>query len=351
MTRTDRPLDNPLNWSFAIGRLFGIRIRIHILFLICAVILLWMELLPTQEWADPRTSFTILLDAVGTYGLLFFIVLVHEFGHCFGSRFTGGTADEILLWPLGGLAFVQPPHQPAAHMITAFAGPLVNVAFCAISSVTLVAWTGLLGSVPWNPIHPWSPVNGAWIPTVPQEWLIRFFGLSYFLLLVNLLPIYPFDGGRILHAWLWTTKGYRTSLEIATGTGMVGAIAVGLLGLFTDQSWITLSIAAFGYLTCWQQRRMLREQGLWGVDEFGYESGCGGFEQEPDRKKPGFLARRKARKAAQEAERLRREEEEHQVAVDAILRKVAQYGRASLSPLELRILERETTKLRMKSDN
>ncbi|MCH7765652.1 MAG: M50 family metallopeptidase [Acidobacteria bacterium] len=58
-----------------------------------------------------------------TAAILFVVVLVHEFGHCFGARYTGGEADEILIWPLGGLAYASPPHNAKAHMITTVAGP------------------------------------------------------------------------------------------------------------------------------------------------------------------------------------------------------------------------------------
>ncbi len=80
MFSTDRPLDNPINWSFRAGRLFGIDIRIHIVFVICAVVLVWMEI-PKGEGVASRPLGSVLVDALGTYALLFLVVLLHEFGH------------------------------------------------------------------------------------------------------------------------------------------------------------------------------------------------------------------------------------------------------------------------------
>ena len=92
------------------------------------------------------------------------------------ARYTGGDADEILLWPLGGLAFTNPPHNASAHMITTIAGPLVNVILCAICSVVLVVWMGSLGAVPWNPLHPTIPVNRSLLLNVSTAhmWVMRF---------------------------------------------------------------------------------------------------------------------------------------------------------------------------------
>ncbi len=84
---SDRPLDNPINWSFRVGRLFGIDIRLHIAFVICAIVLVVMEM-PKGAGATSVPLTTVLIRAVGTYAILFVVVLLHEFGHCFGARYT-----------------------------------------------------------------------------------------------------------------------------------------------------------------------------------------------------------------------------------------------------------------------
>ncbi|MCH7839079.1 MAG: hypothetical protein IID38_02430 [Planctomycetes bacterium] len=344
MGYNERPLDNPINWSFRVGRLFDIDIRVHIAFVICAVVLIAMEMSASDSEASAPLG-GVLVRALGTYAILFAVVLLHELGHCFGARYCGGEADEVLLWPLGGLAYTNPPHNPSAHMITTVAGPLVNVILCAVCSVVLVVWVGQLGAIPWNPLHPMWPVDRSILPTPAQLWVMRVFGISYILLLFNLLPIFPFDGGRMVQAWLWPKKGYRASMQIATATGMVGAIVVGLFSLFTEQTWLLLMIAVFGYMTCWRQRQQLRMQSEFDTDEFGYDFSRGYTSleaTEPRSRKPGLLAQWRARRATIKALEERKQQEQHQQAVEDILRKVAQSGLASLTPRQRRILEEET---------
>ena len=93
-----RRILNWLNWSFAIGYVSGIRVRVHITF----VLLLIFRLI---EQRDP-------LWTLRWTGLLFISVLLHEFGHALACRSVGGTANDILMWPLGGLAYCAPPQRP-----------------------------------------------------------------------------------------------------------------------------------------------------------------------------------------------------------------------------------------------
>ena len=341
MNRQRRALDNPINWSFGIGRVFGIRIKLHIFFILGAIVIL----LQGVRAAD-GAALSGLIYGAGSLGILFLLVLLHEFGHCAGARYVGGQAEEILMWPLGGLASLSTPHTPRANLITAVAGPAVNVAVCLLIALVLIAVTGSGWTVPWNPFGSWF--SGTSINSYVQLWLVTVFALSYMLLLFNLAPVFPFDGGRVLQCLLWPSRGYADATKIATGIGMVGAIGFGVLGLITEQM-ILFFIAVFGYMTCWQQRQMLKMGVVGNESEFGYDfsQGYTSLEADPQQpRRPSFLARRRAAKAAKRQQQEQEAIETHHRRVDAILQKISQEGAASLTPEERRVLETETNRQR-----
>lgn len=337
MNGRPRALDNPLNWSFGIGRLFRIDLRVHVLFVLGAIVVLARSL---GKGGGGAWSGVIEL------ALLFLIVLIHEFGHCFGCRSTGGEAKEILMWPLGGLAYVAPPHNWRAHLVTAVAGPAVNVVFCLLAATVLIAWTGSFAAVPWNPCHLFTPlafdVFNMWSV---QKWVVVFFGLNYMILLFNLMPVYPLDGGQVLQCLLWPRKGFGRATSIASGIGMVGAVVIGLVGLLTEQ-YLLLFIAVFGYMTCWQQRQQLKMMGEMDTGPFGYDFSQGytslGKAGGSSESEPGFLERRRRKKEARQRERARHEAKERDARLDQTLAKVREHGLASLTTAERRFLEKET---------
>lgn len=152
------------------------------------------------------------------YLALFGIVLLHEFGHALACRQTGGTADQIVLWPLGGIAFVNPPRRPGAMLWSIAAGPLVNVALIP------VIWAIAL-SLP----HP-DAVRAEsfdWYLLIQNIWWI-----NLLLLIFNLLPVYPLDGGQIFRSLLWFPLGEIRSLQIASVLGLVGAVLLAALALY-----------------------------------------------------------------------------------------------------------------------
>ncbi len=337
-----RSLDNPINWSVHAGTMFAIRIRIHLFFILGAIYIIFRDLSQTGSWSQVGYG-------MGTLGLLFAIVLMHEFGHCFGARYVGGTAEEILLWPLGGLAQTSPPHKPRAHLITVLAGPAVNVAFLLIFGTALAVWKGSLLALPLNPFKPFLPLSTQYLYDYGSlhYWLNDFITINWMLLLFNLLPVFPFDGGRVLQCILWFRKGYGPATMTASGVGMVGAIAIGTIGLLTAAS-ILMFIAIFGYVTCWQQRQMLKAGAFEAQNEFGYDFSQGytslnkDWENPQQAPRPSFFQRWRNKRAIARAERERNRIEERRVEVDRILEKVHKDGLQSLTTKERRLLQEES---------
>jgi Zn-dependent protease len=190
------------------------------------------------------------------YLSLFAIVTMHEFGHALACRSVGGRADQIVLWPLGGVAYVDPPPRPGAALWSIVAGPLVNVVlFVALTA--FVAFDRSFG----------------WLNAMPNAYvLLRATGyINLILLIFNLLPIYPLDGGQILRALLWFVLGRARSLMVATVIGFVGAAGVIGLAVWWQSIWIGI-LAAFILTNCWrgwqQARALLRLANARRHDEF-----------------------------------------------------------------------------------
>ena len=140
--------------------------------------------------------YTSLVWSVLEYLSLFVIVLMHEFGHAMACRQVGGTANQILLWPFGGVAYVNPPQRPGATLWSIAAGPLVNVALMPVLYGAVVLGQSL-----------------GWAESMPDAltFVRAVLWIDVILLVFNILPIYPLDGGQILRSLLWFVLG-RASL-------------------------------------------------------------------------------------------------------------------------------------------
>jgi len=183
---------------------------------------------------------------IAEYLSIFVIVTMHEFGHALSCRQVGGRANQIVLWPLGGVAYVDPPPRPGATLWSIAAGPLVNVVLYPI--LRAIA----------RPSRP--PV---WAATMPDFYklLVAVFYINLSLLAFNILPIYPLDGGQILRSLLWFVMGRGRSLMVATILGFVGIVGFIGLAIWAHSSWLGI-LAVFMLLNCWgglqQARALLR---------------------------------------------------------------------------------------------
>jgi Zn-dependent protease len=169
------------------------------------------------------------------YLALFLIVMLHEFGHALACRQVGGTANQIVLWPFGGVAYVDPPPRPGATLWSIAAGPLVNVVLAPILFVAV-----MLGR------------SAGWALAMPDlDKLLRaVFYIDVVLLVFNMLPIYPLDGGQILRSLLWFVFGRARSLMVATILGFMGVAAFIVFAFWTHSVWYG-AIAVFMLMNCW----------------------------------------------------------------------------------------------------
>lgn len=341
-----RNYDNPINWSAKVGRLFSIDIRIHLFFLAGVLFLVGQQMKFAQDNPAMSTGMAV-LNGLAISAILFLIVLLHEFGHCFGARSMGGSAEEIMLWPLGGLASVAPPHRPWAHFVTAAAGPFVNVLIAIPLAAVIVALTGSITAIPINPFYPFG--SGS-VSSTLQYWVFSVWGINYILLVFNIaLVFYPFDGGRMLQAWLWHRQGYGPSMMTATFVGMIGAVVLGCLGLLRTD-FMLIGIAFFGYVTCHMMRQQIKQVKQVGTVEdggiFGYDFSQGYTslekQHQQQEKKPGMLQRWRNKRAQARAEKERQREESVEKEIERILAKVSCEGMHALSEKEKRFLKQET---------
>ena len=166
------------------------------------------------------------------YLALFLIVLLHEFGHSLACRQVGGRANQIVLWPLGGVAYVDPPLRPGATLWSIAAGPLVNVALLPV----LWILTSLSRSLTSTPdVH--TLLRSVYI-------------IDLVLLVFNMLPIYPLDGGQIVRSLLWFVIGRARSLMVAAGLGLIGAAGFIVFAFWMRSPWYG-AMAIFMLMNCW----------------------------------------------------------------------------------------------------
>lgn len=223
------------SWGVPLGRIAGILVRVH-----WTLIIYWLFKLDSvlRRVDEPRSQ--AFLGWALVVGLMFLSILLHEFGHAIAARRVGGGANEILMWPLGGLAFCHCPDFWKNHLIVAACGPLVTLGIVAVS---YPAFT-LMGH--WFPDWTYNPYWGA-AHYILVKW-------NLYILIFNLIPLYPMDGGRIFHACAWGifsrqggyvwgghSRASLLTLQVSRVTGVLGI----LYGAYRrDPFWILIFLWA-----------------------------------------------------------------------------------------------------------
>jgi Zn-dependent protease len=228
--------------SFHLFQLAGINVYLHWSWFIVAYLVIKFR---TGLYSSPVWN-------VLEYLALFLIVLIHEFGHQLACRQVGGKTHDIILFPFGGVAYVSPPQRPGAQLWSIAAGPLVNVALVPILTVFLL----LLGG---------SPSLQGVEPNEYAEFLNNIWFINLCLLIFNLMPIYPLDGGQILRSLLWFPFGRANSLLAASIIGFIGVTGLLLFAVLLflllpnkiQSVWLG-AISVLILMNCWGGLRQAR---------------------------------------------------------------------------------------------
>jgi Zn-dependent protease len=227
-----------MSWSWKIGRLAGIPIFIHWTFLI---LIAWVVY---GHWAAGEDLATT-AEGVGFVLSIFGCVVLHELGHALAARRYGVSTADITLLPIGGVARLQRiPENPAEELVVAIAGPMVNV--------VIVGLLFLLGvRIPGASHEPEFLVDARFLP--------KLLYVNAFLVLFNMLPAFPMDGGRVLRALLALRMDYARATRLAARIGQFMAIVFCYFGL-TSGNPMLLLIAIFVWIGAEGEARQVQER-------------------------------------------------------------------------------------------
>ncbi|MFQ5808296.1 MAG: site-2 protease family protein [Armatimonadota bacterium] len=233
-----------MRWSLQVGRLFGIPIRIHVLFFALPLLVALSDARSGGLRAGVLGALLILA--------LFGCVVLHELGHSLVARRYGVHVSSITLLPIGGVAAMDRiPEDPDQELTIAIAGPLVNMGIAAILGILMQL------------ISPGQPlILSPHMPFLPKMVLLNV-GLAVF----NLVPAFPMDGGRILRALLATRINYARATGIAAAIGRLTAFGFGALAILPlllgyPFNPLLLFIALFVYVGATQEERVVRMRAM-----------------------------------------------------------------------------------------
>lgn len=214
-----------MRWSWSLGTLFGIKVRIHWTFLL---LLIWIAASSAGAGGGWLAVLTSLAFIIAVFGC----VLLHEAGHALMARRFGVPTVDITLLPIGGLARMQRiPTEPKQELAIAVAGPAVNVVIGALLFAGLTAGYGL-GTV-------------LSVQFLEESLLARLMWVNFVLVAFNVLPAFPMDGGRMLRALLAMRMNYSRATNIAGALGQMMAMLFGLIGLFYNPFLLFIALFVF----------------------------------------------------------------------------------------------------------
>ncbi len=318
------------------GIWFGVQVRISIWFVLVFAAL-------CSRLGDVTLGLTV-------GAIMFLSVLLHEFGHVLGARRTGGSADEVHITPFGGLALCIPASTFASRFITTLMGPMTNLAICVLTFYPLLKSQYSAGW--YNPFEiPAVVLKGKALANVMPELLVLAFKVNWVLLLINLLPVHPLDGGRLLLMGLTAAGDAQVARNRYLVIGSYSGIAFMCLGLIYGSVWVMLIGAVVMAFNMQEQFRMqVSQQDESDASFMGYDfsEGYTSLERshEAEEPSPGMLERWKQQR--EEELRRRKEEEDRQLSrtLDGLLEKLHAQGEDALTTAEKRQLQQISAKFR-----
>lgn len=225
-----------MKWSWKIGEFAGIGVYMHATFLL---LIGWIVLTNLLAGGTAASA----LQGVLFISLLFACVVAHEYGHALTARRYGIKTRDITLLPIGGVARLERmPDQPIQELWVALAGPAVNVVIAALLFVWLLLTGGLV------PLDTLSVTGGSLLE--------RLMVVNISLVLFNLIPAFPMDGGRVVRALLALRLEYSRATQIAATLGQGMALLLGLIGLFVNP--LLIFTALFVWIGAAQESGMVQ---------------------------------------------------------------------------------------------
>jgi Zn-dependent protease len=210
-----------MKWQWKLGRFAGIDVFVHATFLLLIAWVGYSHWIANNNWWDVFTSILFILA-------LFACVVLHEYGHALTARKYGIETRDITLYPIGGVARLERmPDKPVEELWVALMGPVVNVVIAAGLFAYLFLTQGLI---------PLSELTLA-----SDDFIVRLMVVNVSLVLFNLLPAFPMDGGRILRALIALRMNYVRATQIAATIGQGMAFLLGFLGLFSNPFMVMIA--------------------------------------------------------------------------------------------------------------
>ncbi|MFH1920028.1 MAG: site-2 protease family protein [Planctomycetota bacterium] len=239
-----------MKWSWKLGQVAGIGIFVHWTFLL---LIAWVVY---QLYVSEGSSAAGVVHGILFVLTIFACIVLHELGHALMARRFGIQTRDITLLPIGGVARLERmPEKPMQELCVALAGPAVNVAIAVVLFAVLVVWFGLAALS--DPARLSETFGAAGLL------LLMVTAANVILVIFNLIPAFPMDGGRVLRALLALRLDYVRATQIAAGIGQGLAVLFGIIGLFGIRGLLEPEpflpfIALFVYLGAQQEARMVR---------------------------------------------------------------------------------------------